>query len=144
MSDVENPTGTLLATAAPDPLHLLRWKAFQDLCVSVAEECLRRPVQNFLPGNDAGRDGAFVGRWNGEDPAAGESTIQCKFTSKADENLTLSKLDDELVKASLLAGRGLASDYIILTNHPVTGASEISIKAAFEKVGVGRCHQPAL
>jgi hypothetical protein len=139
MSEVVDATGTLLAAGAPYPLHLLGWKAFQDLCVSVAEECLRRPVQNFLPGNDAGRDGAFVGRWDGEDPAAGESTIQCKFTSKANENLTLSKLDEELSKASLLADQGLASDYIILTNHPITGASEISIKAAFEKAGVGKC-----
>ncbi len=80
-----------------------------------------------------------MGRWEGEDPAAGESTIQCKFTSKAQENLTLSELDEELAKAALLAARGLASDYIILTNHPVTGASEILIKTAFEKVGVGRC-----
>lgn len=64
---------TLLAVAGDYPLHKLGWKAFQDLCVGVAEECLRRPVQNFLPGNDAGRDGAFVGRWEGDDPAAGES-----------------------------------------------------------------------
>src|ERR1051326_6357748 len=63
-------------------LALLGWKAFQDLCVAVAEECLRRPVQTFLPTNDAGRDGAFVGRWDAADPAAGESTIQCKFTSR--------------------------------------------------------------
>jgi len=121
------------------PLHLLGWKAFQDLCVSVAEECLRRPVQNFLPGNDAGRDGAFVGRWDGEDPAAGESTIQCKFTSKPDVNLTLTMLRDEIEKAKGLVAKGLAADYVILTNHPITGASEIKIKAAFEAVGVGRC-----
>ena len=121
------------------PLHLLGWKAFQDLCVSVAEECLRRPVQNFLPSRDAGRDGAFVGRWEGEDPASGESTIQCKFTSKPNVNLTLSQLTDELAKATVLATKGLASDYVILTNHPITGASEIAIKAAFESAGVGRC-----
>jgi hypothetical protein len=127
MSEVVDATGTFLAASAPYPLHLLGWKAFQDLCVSVAEECLRRPVQNFLPGNDAGRDGALVGRWDGEDPAAGESTIQCKFTSKADENLTLSKLDEELSKASLLAGKGLASDYIILINHPIALSASLPV-----------------
>jgi hypothetical protein len=121
------------------PLHLLGWKAFQDLCISVAEECLRRPVQNFLPSRDAGRDGAFIGRWEGEDPASGESTIQCKFTSNSNENLTLSALADELAKATSLASKGLASDYIILTNHPITGASEIAVKATFEAAGVGRC-----
>jgi hypothetical protein len=121
------------------PLHLLGWKAFQDFSVSVAEECLRRPVQTFLPTKDAGRDGAFIGKWDGEEHSAGESTIQCKFTSKPNHNLTLSLLEDELQKAKSLASKGLAADYIILTNHPITGASDIAIKAAFEGVGVGRC-----
>jgi len=78
----KNPEkASLLGVVDNFPLHRLGWKSFQDLCVSVAEECLRRPVQTFLPTNDAGRDGAFVGRWDGSDPSAGESTIQCKFTS---------------------------------------------------------------
>jgi hypothetical protein len=132
-------SASLLAMYAPYPLHLLGWKSFQDLCVSIAEECLRRPVQNFLPTGDAGRDGAFVGRWDGEDPAAGESTIQCKFTSNPNQNLSVSLLGDEVEKARVLAQKGLADDYIILTNHPVTGASEIKIRAAFESAGVGRC-----
>lgn len=137
--DAAIPSTILAATRGDYPLHLLGWKAFQDLCVSVAEECLRRPVQTFLPNNDAGRDGAFVGKWEGADPAAGESTIQCKFTSQPDSNLTLSMLSDELEKARFLARRGLATDYIILTNHPITGASELQIRAAFEAAGVGRC-----
>jgi len=48
-------------------------------------------------------------------------------------------LSDELPKAARLASKGLANDYIILTNHPVTGESDLAIKAAFEAVGVGRC-----
>ena len=130
---------TILDVTADYPLHLLGWKAFQDLCVAAAEECLRRPVQTFLPGNDAGRDGAFVGRWDGDDPAAGVSTIQCKFTSLTNNGLTVSKLSDELEKARSLAANGLAADYIILTNYKVTGANDIKIKAAFEAEGVGRC-----
>ena len=62
-------------------LHRLGWKAFQDLCIAVAEERLQRPVQTFLPTNDAGRDGAFL---EPDSVEAGESTIQCKFTSKPD------------------------------------------------------------
>ena len=127
------------AATADYPLHALGWKSFQDLAISVAEECLRRPVQSFLPTADAGRDGAFVGKWEGDDPAAGESTIQCKFTSQPYRNLTLSQLADELEKARALATKGLAVDYIILTNHPITGANELKIKAAFEQVGVGKC-----
>lgn len=122
MSSSDN-TISILSTTAAYPLHLLGWKAFQDLCVGVAEECLRRPVQNFLPNNDAGRDGAFVGRWEGADPAAGESTIQCKFTSRPNHHLSVSMLAEELEKARSLAARGMAADHIIITNHPVTGAS---------------------
>lgn len=121
------------------PLHRLGWKAFQDLCVALSEEVLKRPVQTFLPSRDAGRDGAFVGTWKAHGAHAGSSTIQCKFTSTVDQNLTLSKLRTELVKAQALARRGLASDYIILTNHPVTGASELAIRDAFKAVGVGEC-----
>ena len=84
-------------------LHLLGWKAFQDLAIALAEECLQRPVQTFLATNDAGRDGAFVGKWQGDHPSAGESTIQCKFTSKPNNNLTKSMLEDEVDKARLLA-----------------------------------------
>jgi hypothetical protein len=130
---------TIAGATGEYPLHRLGWKSFQDLCVSIAEECLRRPVQSFLPSNDAGRDGAFIGRWEGDSAAAGESTIQCKFTSKPEQNLTLSMLADELPKAARLAGRGLAHDYIILTNHPVTGQSDLAIRSAFEAQGVGRC-----
>jgi hypothetical protein len=118
-------------------LHQLGWKAFQDLCIALAEERLQRPVQTFLPTNDAGRDGAFLGTWDTIDGK--ESTIQCKFTSKQDHNLTLSMLSDELPKAKRLAKRGLADDYIILTNHTVTGESELRIRDAFEAAGVGRC-----
>lgn len=117
---------------------MLGWKAFQDLCVALAEEVLKRPVQSFLPSNDAGRDGAFVGTWTSAE-TSGSSTIQCKFTSKPDENLVLSALADELAKARALARKGLAEDYIILTNHPVTGQSDIAIREAFQAVGVGEC-----
>ncbi len=118
-------------------LDRLGWQSFQDLCVALAEERLGRPVQTFLPTNDAGRDGAFVGLWDSME--GGESTIQCKFTSKRDHNLTLSMLSEELPKAQLLAAKGLADDYIILTNHPVTGQSELAIRDAFQARGVGRC-----
>lgn len=118
-------------------LHQLGWKAFQDLCVAIAEERLQRPVQTFLPTNDAGRDGAFLGTW--DSLGSGESTIQCKFTSVPGHNLSLSMLCDELPKAKRLAEKGLAVDYIILTNHLITGKSELQIKEAFQNVGVGRC-----
>lgn len=118
-------------------LNRLGWKAFQDLCIAIAEERLQRSVQTFLPTNDAGRDGAFLGSW---DKIGGkELTIQCKFTSKQNHNLTLSMLSGELPKAKRLAKKGLADDYIILTNHTITGQSELRIRNAFQRAGVGRC-----
>lgn len=119
------------------PIHRLGWKAFQDLCIAVVEEQTKRTVQTFLPSNDAGRDGAFVGRWDAY--SKGNSTIQCKFTSKENLNLTLSMLADEMPKAKRLAKQKLADDYIILTNHTITGSSELKIRKAFEGVGIKRC-----
>ncbi|RZJ92149.1 MAG: hypothetical protein EOO20_02820 [Chryseobacterium sp.] len=129
----------MIINSTPDfPLHRVGWLAFQDLCAAVAEEVLKRPVQTFLPTNDAGRDGAFIGKW--DDPKyGGMSTIQCKYTAKEELNLSLSMLSDELAKAEKLAQNGLAKDYIILTNHTITGVSEIAIKKAFENVGVEVC-----
>jgi len=129
----------LLTSQEQYPLHRLGWKAFQDLCVAVAEEVLKRPVQTFLPTADAGRDGAFVGTWDSPDPRSGTSTIQCKFTSLPDNKLFLSTLKDELEKARGLAQRGLAEDYVVLTNYTVTGSSELKIRDAFLAVGVGNC-----
>ena len=119
------------------PLYRLGWKAFQDLCVAIVEEQIQRPVQTFIPTNDAGRDGAFRGSWDGAD--YGESTIQCKFTSQENATLSISHLLDELAKAQNLAAKNLASDYVIMTNCRVTGQSELQIKAAFQAVGVGNC-----
>ncbi|OYR26542.1 hypothetical protein CEV34_2252 [Brucella pseudogrignonensis] len=106
--------------------------------MAIAQEVLKRPVETFLPSKDGGRDGAFLGRWSNES-SAGRSTIQCKFTSKADAPLNLSAVKSELTKAGKLAARGLAEDYILLTNHGVSGAQAGIIAAAFEAVGVKNC-----
>ncbi|MGO6946998.1 MULTISPECIES: nSTAND3 domain-containing NTPase [Rhizobium] len=106
--------------------------------MTVAAECLGRPVQMFLPSKDGGRDGAFVGTWR-SDSGTGSSTIQCKFTSLPHEHLSFPMLQDEIHKVENLVSQGLARDYIILTNHPVSGVAEAEIKARFEKAGVERC-----
>lgn len=130
------------ATASPltvdYALHTLGWKAFQDLCVAVTAEVLGRPVQIFLPSRDGGRDGAFTGRW--DSAASSEcSTIQCKFTSKADATISLSQLKGELRKVARLAGKGLAHDYIIMTNAGVSGRAEEEIVEAFQAAGATLC-----
>lgn len=124
------------ATEPDFALHTLGWKAFQDLAVAVAAEVLARPVQVFLPAKDGGRDGAFIGTWSGapDEPEA-KSTIQCKFTGKAGATLKLADVAGEREKVTSLAKRGLAHDYVMLTNAGVSGESEATVAAAFEKAG---------
>ncbi len=140
--DVKHPPNAKAqASELTFELHTLGWKAFQDLCVAIAEEVIKRPVETFLPSKDGGRDAAFVGCWGGDPtaPEAGKSTIQCKFTSRADSKLNLGGIKDEIEKAKRLAASGLAEDYIILTNHFISGEANAAICAAFEAVGVKRC-----
>ena len=117
-------------------LHTLGWKAFQDLAVAVASEVLERPIQTFLPSKDGGRDGAFWGTWPGApDVPDAKSTIQCKFTGKAGSTLKLGDVSTELSKVASLAERGLAHDYVLMTNAGVSGEAEATISAAFEAAG---------
>lgn len=133
------PNPPVQATHVDFALHTLGWKAFQDLAVAVASEVLGRPVETFLSSNDGGRDGAFVGRWaDGGNAPEAKSTIQCKFTSKADATLTLGDVANELRKVASLAKRGLAHDYILLTNAGVSGERAAEISAAIEAAGAKR------
>ena len=70
-------------------LQSLGWKAFQDLCSTIISDVLGQTVQIFLPSKDGGRDGAFHGTWNGASIGGvnGSFTVQCKFTSKRDNNV---------------------------------------------------------
>lgn len=114
-------------------LHSLGWKAFQDLCITITSDILEQIVQKFSPVKDGGRDGAFHGTWNMRTGAgvSGSFTVQCKYTNKRDEGINLSNLKDELVKAKRLARRGLADNYILMTNHKVTGLAEEKIRESF-------------
>ena len=60
MNEMDYSAAAVISVAGGYPLHLLGWKAFQDLCVAVAEECLRRPVQIFLPNNEIGSKGLIA------------------------------------------------------------------------------------
>lgn len=120
-------------------LHTLGWKAFQDLAVAVASEVLERPIQTFLPANDGGRDGAFWGTWPGSpDVPEAKSTIQCKFTGKANTTLKQADISAELSKIASLAARGLAHDYVLMTNAGVSGETEAAISASLVAAGATR------
>lgn len=129
---------TAQGTLTDYALHTLGWKAFQDLCVAIAQECLQRPIESFLPTKDGGRDGAFIGRWQKPNDNR-RSTIQCKFTSKPNATLSLTHVKSELTKAKKLVAKGLAEDYVLLTNFGISGDSAGEIAAAFEGVGIKKC-----
>src|SRR5476651_2161468 len=89
-------------------LHTLGWKAFQNLCVSIAAEVWGQTVEGFFDSGDGGRDGAFYGNWKSTsgEQFDGNFAVQCKFTARANKQLKPSDLDDELAKAERLAERG--------------------------------------
>jgi hypothetical protein len=123
-------------------LHTLGWKAFQQLCVTIASELWGQTVQGYFEGNDGGRDGAFYGVWTqrGYEKLEGTFTAQCKFSAAPNQSLSLADLSDELAKARRLASRGLANNYIVFTNLRLTGRSDEDIVAAFEGLpGIKKC-----
>jgi hypothetical protein len=120
----------------------LGWKAFQQLCVSVASDIWGQTVQGFFDSHDGGRDGAFYGTWtsNKGETFTGNFTVQCKFSQKPDRRLTLTSLKDELEKAARLASRGLADNYFLFTNMQLTGTTDETVRAAFEAIpGLEHC-----
>src|SRR5882672_10119004 len=113
-----SPPTTAAASPTDYELHSLGWKAFQQLCVSVAAEVWGQTVQGFFDSQDGGRDGAFYGTWTSSkgETFAGSFTIQCKFSQKPGRTLNLAALAEEREKAERLAGRGLADNYFLFTN----------------------------
>ena len=125
------------ATEPDFELQSLGWKAFQDLCSTIVSEVLGQTAQVFLPSNDGGRDGAFRGVWSPsqQESLTGTFTVQCKFSRDGCRRApTLSALTDELEKAKRLAEQGLASNYILMTNHRLSGRTDEAVKAAFTAI----------
>src|SRR5579862_2448625 len=114
-------------------LHSLGWKAFQELCLAVLGEVWGQTVQGFLDAHDGGRDGAFHGSWRPQSGEAfrGSFTVQCKFSASADKHLRIADVSDEFKKAAILAKRGLATNYILMTSAKVSGSTDDKLRAAF-------------
>jgi len=116
--------------------HTLGWYQFEKLCHTILVDILGQTVQVFSSGNDGGRDAAFSGTWKqqGGEDLSGTFTFQVKYSSKANMPLVYSDLKPEVEKACALTDDGLCDNYIIITNHVVTGVRaselEISLKAA--------------
>ncbi len=110
--------------------HTLGWYQFQELCAAVLSDVLGQTFQTFEPGNDAGRDGAFIGSWrpHGAEMHTGTFTFQVKYTRTLGKALTASLLKEDIAKANALQKAGLADHYYILTNCAVTFEREQSLK----------------
>lgn len=117
-------------------LHSLGWKAFQDLCLTIAREIWGQTVQGFCEVNDGGRDGAFYGQWVNKysETFSGNFTVQCKHTSAVNRYLNVSNLDDEFKKAKKLAEKGLADNYFLLTNYRISGVTDAKLVNKFESI----------
>src|SRR6266496_474442 len=119
-------------------LHNLGWSSFQQLCLTITREILGQTVESFLDSGDAGRDGAFTGKWRamGKEDLTGSFVIQCKFTSKNNYVLRTSDLSDEVEKAKRLVAKGLCDSYLLMTNAGLSGTRAEEIKALFQAAKV--------
>lgn len=101
-------------------LHVLGWKAFEDLAGCIFRDILGQTVQVFADGVDGGRDAAFFGTWTPKSASelfSGSFCVQCKHTSKPSKNLAITTVDEELHKVTRLASAGLCDNYFLVTNH---------------------------
>jgi energy-coupling factor transporter ATP-binding protein EcfA2 len=124
-------------------LHSLGWKAFQDLCATIMREVMGQTFQQFFDSRDGGRDGAFRGVWSSGKRLTlkGAFTVQCKFSAKADKHLSFGDLSDEIEKATILAERGLATNYILMTSMHVTGDEDATIREKLLEIdGIETAH----
>lgn len=122
-------------------LHHLGWNGFQELCLTIARETFGQTVQSFLETADAGRDGAFTGTWSPTPKLtlSGRFVFQCKFSSKADRNIRLTDIKDELSKIRKLVKAKRCNVYLLMTNMGVSGEMEMKIVQEIRKRGVKEC-----
>lgn len=122
-------------------LENLGWKAFQDLCGTIASSLMGQGNQVFSQGVDGGRDGAFSFRWSPSPgfTLSGSTVIQCKHFSSGEKSVNLSTVSDELDKIESLVAQGLCENYVLMSNGKLSAPSEAKIRAAVEAKGVENC-----
>jgi hypothetical protein len=124
-------------------LHVLGWKAFEDLVGCIFRDILGQTVQIFAEGADGGRDAAFRGIWSGTSAQVGLSgsfCIQCKHTSKPTQKLSMSTVAGELKKVKRLTENGLCDNYILVTNHQLPATVSEKAEKAIVSSGAKVAH----
>lgn len=118
-------------------LHTLGWKAFQDLCAQICHESFGRTVSVYREAQDGGQDAVFL---LPSDATMSEATVQCKFSSKADQRLRVSDIAEELDKVEALVASGYASSYYFLTSFGVDAPVAGQIRDQLRHRGVKEPH----
>lgn len=118
-------------------LHTLGWKAFQDLCAQICEESLHRTISIYREAQDGGQDAVFV---LSKADGVVEGTIQCKFSSKADQRLKASDITDELETIEKLVAEGRAHTYYLITSMGIDAPVAAQIRDILTSKGVIEPH----
>ena len=118
-------------------LHKLGWKSFEDLVNCIFTEVIGPFIHSFARGPDEGRDAAFYGRWKegNKNGRSGTFTIQCKHTSSDNRPLKRSIINKELPKIRSLYDKGLADNYVLVTNHSISAKQEASYRSLIKASG---------
>jgi hypothetical protein len=121
-------------------IHTLGWKAFQDLCAQVCAEVWATTVSIYREAQDGGQDAVFLTRKAGQNGAATEATVQCKFSSKAELRLRASDIDSELGTVRELVSSGRAKIYYLITSLGVDAPVAAEIRDKLLEAGVAEPH----
>lgn len=119
-------------------LHVLGWKAFEDLVGCIFRDIFGQSVQAFSDGVDGGRDAAFKGSWSPTGTSyqmTGSFCIQCKHTSKPSQKFSISTIQGELEKIKRLSDSGLCDNYILVTNHQLPAGVADKAEEAIRSAG---------
>ncbi|MDH2363467.1 restriction endonuclease [Priestia megaterium] len=125
-------------------LHLLGWKAFENLCCNIMQHTLGATYTPFSEGKDGGRDGYFEGNSSlskiADKVLDGKFVFQCKHTTNSEESMTLSAIEGEIEKIKKLVKKHGVNHYIIFTNRKLSAGNELKIKEEFLKIhGLESC-----
>jgi len=121
-------------------IHTLGWKAFQDLCAQVCAEVWNKTVSIYREAQDGGQDAVFLTRGNTQEDDSEEATVQCKFSSKAEQRLRVSDIESELETVRELTAAGRAKSYYLITSQGVDAPVAAAIRDKLIDAGVVEPH----
>lgn len=135
-----NPTPHVQGPIVDLAIHTLGWKAFQDLCAQVCAEVWNKTVAIYREAQDGGQDAVFLTRGSAQGCGQEEGTVQCKFSSKAEQRLRVSDIESELETVRELTAAGRANSYYLITSQGVDAPVAAAIRDKLIAAGVVEPH----